>query len=324
MKVGIIGVGAVGTACAKAILLRGSCPEIVLLDLNKQRAKGVATDLSHGGVLCPPAQIREGDYDDLTDANIVVISAGKNEKEGGATNRADPRGRLTLLADNAEIYHKIVPNLVHVAPEATILVVTDPPEPLADVARDLMRELGLRNQVLSSGTFLDTIRFRLQIARQLNCHPASVDALVLGEHGTSQVYVWSSAQVGGVSVLEYIRRRGEELDSFRAKVEKAVKFANIDIIEGTGASQHAIGIVTARLVEAMLQNEGLVAPIGVFREQFSVTLSVPAIIGQGGVLEALEPELSPEEHIALTKSAEVIRNALADYLAPKPAAVSQG
>lgn len=323
MKVGIIGVGAVGTACAKAMLLRGSCPEIVLLDVNKQRAKGVATDLSHGGVLCPPAQIREGDYDDLADANIVVISAGKNEKGGGATNRADPRGRLALLADNAEIYEKIVPNLVHLAPKATILVVTDPPEPLADVARGLLNELGLRNQVLSSGTFLDTIRFRLQIARQLNCHPNSVEALVLGEHGTSQVYVWSSARVGGMSVLEHVRKCGEDVDGFRAKVEKAVKFANIDIIEGTGASQHGIGIVTARLVEAMVQNEGLVSPIGIFQEQFGVTLSVPAIIGRGGVSEVLEPELSTEEGIALAKSAGVIRQALDDYLDRKPAVAFQ-
>lgn len=307
MKVGIIGVGAVGTSCAKAMLLRGSCHEIVLLDVDNDRAKGVAADLSHGEVLCPPTQIHAGGYEDLAGASILAITAGINERAGKAIDRKDLRGRLLLLADNARIYEEIIPQLARVAPDATILVVTDPPDPLADVARWHTKT----NPVLSSGTFLDTLRFRLQLARRLKCHPSSVDALVLGEHGTSQVYVWSSAQIGGESVLERVRRLGEDVDSFRAEVENAVKFANIEIIESTGASQHGIGIVTARLVEAMLRDEGLVAPIGMFSPQFSVTLSLPAVIGKGGMLEVLKPALSAEERDSLAKSAEVIRKALA-------------
>lgn len=311
MKVGIIGVGFVGTACAKAMLLRGSCHEIILLDVNERRAQGVAADLSHGEVLCPPTRIRVGDYDDLTDASIVAITAGINEQTGKAIDRGDKRGRLLLLPYNADVYREIIPRLVEVAPNATILVVTDPPDPLADVARDIVHQRKKTNPVLSSGTFLDTLRFRLQLARRLNCHPSSVDALVIGEHGTSQVYVWSSAQIGGESVLDRVRRNKWDADTFRSEVESAVKYANIDIIEGTGASQHGIGIVTARLVEAMLRNEGLVAPIGVFQEEFSVTLSLPAIIGHGGVSEVFEPTLSEDESDALAKSAEVIAEALA-------------
>jgi L-lactate dehydrogenase len=307
MKVGIIGVGAVGTACAKAMLLRGSCHEIVLLDKNERRTKGVAADLSHGGVLCPPAKILAGDYEDLADAAIVAITAGKNEKAGKAINRKDKLGRLRLLRPNARIYGQIIPLLKRVAPHAIILVVTDPPDPLADFARRLTKT----NPVLSSGTFLDTLRFRLQLARRLGCHPSSVDALVVGEHGTSQVYVWSSAQVGGEPVLDRAVKSGLNEKRFRAEVEKAVKYANIDIIKGTGASQHGIGIVTARLVEAMLRNEGLVAPIGVFQPQFSVTLSLPAVIGHRGVSKVLEPALSSEESDALVKSAEAIAEALA-------------
>ena len=306
MKVGIIGAGAVGTACAKAMLLRGSCHEIVLIDKNKRRAKGVAADLSHGAVLCPPTEILAGGYEDLAGAAIVAITAGINEKAGKAINRKDKLGRLRLLQPNARIYEKIIPLLKRVAPQAVILVVTDPPDPLADVARRLTKS----NPVLSSGTFLDTLRFRLQLARRLECHPSSLDALVIGEHGTSQVYVWSSAQVGGEPVLAHAVRIGLNPKRFRADVEKAVKYANIDIIEGTGASQHGIGIVTARLVEAMLRNEGLVAPIGKYHQQFRVTLSLPSVIGQGGVSKVLVPSLSPEEKDGLAASAAAIRSAL--------------
>jgi L-lactate dehydrogenase len=310
MKVGIIGVGNVGTACAKAMLLRGCCHEIVLLDLDERRARGVATDLSHGELLCPPTRIRAGGYEDLSDAAVVVVTAGINEQAGKATDREDTLGRLRLLEPNARAYREIVPQIIAVAPEAPILVVTDPPDPLADVARGLTST----NPVLSAGTLLDTLRFRLQVGRRLGCHPSSVEALVVGEHGTSQVYLWSSARIGGVPVLDLATRQGRDVAAFRTEVENAVKYANIDIIEGTGASQHGIGIVTARIVEAMLRDEGLVAPIGAFQPEYSVTLSLPAVIGQGGVSKVLTPSMSPEETEALAASAAAIARALAALL----------
>lgn len=307
MKVGIVGVGAVGTACAKAMLLRGSCHEIVLLDLDKRRALGVEADLSHGEVLCPPTRIRAGGYDELADAAVVVVTAGINEKAGEAIDRGDQQGRLRLLPPNADVYRDVVPQIAAAAPQAPILVVTDPPDPLADVARRLTDS----NPVLSAGTFLDTLRFRLQVARRLGCHPSSVEALVVGEHGTSQVYVWSSARIGGVPVFDLVFAEGRDVANFREEVETAVKYANIDIIEGTGASQHGIGIVTARIVEAMLRDEGLVAPIGVLQPDYGVTLSLPAVIGRGGVSKVLPPALSAEETEALKASAEAIASALA-------------
>jgi L-lactate dehydrogenase len=312
MKVGIIGVGAVGTACAKAMLLRGSCHEIVLIEKDdeksQRRAKGVAADLSHGAVLCPPTRIWAGDYDDIADAGIVAITAGINEQTGKAIDRGNQLGRLLLLPHNAGVYEDVIPRVAKVAPQAIILVVTDPPDPLADIARRLATAT---NPIISSGTFLDTLRFRLQLAQRLECHPSSVDALVLGEHGTSQVYVWSSARIGGEPVLSYAAHKEWDVASFQAEVEQAVKYANIDIIEGTGASQHGIGIVTARLVEAMLRNEGLVAPVGVFQEKYNVTFSLPSVIGRRGVSNVLMPELSAEESDALTESAKAIREALA-------------
>ena len=318
MKVGIIGVGAVGTSCAKAMLLRGSCHEIVLIerddDAAQLRAKGVAADLSHGAVLLPPARIRPGTYEDLRDASVIIITAGINERTGEAIDRNDPRGRLLLLPQNANIYREIVPRIVAVNTDAIILVVTGPPDPLADVAR----RLAPSNPVISSGTFLDTLRFRLQLAQWIGCHPSSVEAMVIGEHGTSQVYVWSSARVGSEPVLAHLERvtleakKDWDESSFRSQVERDVKYANISIIEGTGASQHGIGIVTARLVEAILRDEGLVAPVGVFQPQFNVTLSLPSIIGKSGVSRVLVSSLSDEETGKLAKSATAIRDALDD------------
>lgn len=308
MKVGIIGVGNVGTACAKALLLRGSCQELVLLDRDTRRARGVVADLSHGALLCPATRIREGRYPDLVDAAVVVVTAGLNEQAGEAIDRGDTLGRLRLLRPNARIYREIIPQVAEAAPTAPVLVVTDPPDPLADVARGLTTS----NPILSAGTFLDTLRFRLQIAGPLECSPSSVEAYVVGEHGTSQVYLWSSARVGSMPVLELAERKGKNVSTFRASVESAVRYANIDIIEGTGASQHGIGIVTARIVEAMLRDEGLVAPIGVFQEKYGVTLSLPAVIGRRGVSEVLIPSMSPEETDALAASGAAIARALSD------------
>jgi len=307
MKVGIIGVGAVGTACAKTMLLRGSCQEMVLLDVKKRRVKGVAADLSHAGVLYPGTRIRVGDYEDLTDAAVIVITAGINEQAGKAIDRRDKLGRLRLLPPNAKIYRNIVPRLARAAPRVPILIVTDPPDPLADVARRYTKT----NPILSAGTFLDTLRFRLQIALRLGCQPTSVDALVLGEHGTTQVYVWSSAQVGGAPVLERAREQGWKTRHFQKQVEATVRHANIDIIKGTGASQHGIGVVTARIVEAILRDEGLVIPIGVLQPEYGITLSLPAVLGRSGVSKVLPPSLSPEETKALAASAAAIREALA-------------
>jgi L-lactate dehydrogenase len=321
MKVGIIGAGFVGAACAKAMLLRGSCHEIVLLDTKVTKLKdketgkereirrdeGVATDLSHGELLCPPTRVRHGGYEDLADASVIVITAGINEQAGNATDRKGDQGRLLLLPKNADIYRNIIPEIVSVATQVPILVITDPPDPLADIARSLTST----NPILSVGTYLDSLRFRFQVAWRLGCHPSSVEALVIGEHGTSQVYVWSSARMGGVPVLDHIARSGGDTVSFKAEVERAVKHANIDIIEGTGASQHGIGIVTARLVEAMLRDEGLVEPIGVYQPKYDVTLSLPAVIGRGGVSAVWEPSLSDEESKALVASADFIKAALA-------------
>jgi L-lactate dehydrogenase len=307
MKIGIIGAGAVGTASLLSLVMRGPACEIVVLDKNVKRAQGVVADLQYGATLSPAVTLRVGDYADLVGAVLLVITAGLNEKAGGATDRSDPAGRLRLLGANAEIYRDIVPKAVAVAPEATILVVTDPPDPLADLAR---RFAGHEN-VLSSGTFLDTLRFRFHLARRLEVNPRDVAAYVVGEHGTSQVFLWSSARVAGRPVLAALEKGDDSVAAFRQHVEDEVRFANIAIIEGIGASQLGIGMATARIVEIILRDEKAVLPIGSFRPGYGTTLSLPSVLGRRGVSRVIEPEMSDAERMSLQRSADTLREAVA-------------
>jgi len=307
MKVGVIGAGAVGSAALLCLVMRGVACEIVVVDRNRQRAQGVVADLQYGATLSPAVLLEAGGYPDLTDAVLVIITAGINEKAGGATDRGDPAGRLKLLEANADIYRDIIPNVVAVAPRALILVVTDPPDPLAALARRLAGHGG----VLSSGTFLDTLRFRFHLARRLQVNPRSVAAQVVGEHGTSQVFLWSSARVAGVPVTAALGETGESVDEFRRQVEDEVRYANISIIEGTGASQLGIGMATTRIVEALLRDEHAVMPVGSFNPAYDTTLSLPSVLGRAGVIRVFEPEMSDDERYALQRSAARLREAVA-------------
>src|ERR1700686_4461756 len=305
MKIGVIGAGAVGSACLLSSILRGIAREIVVVDRDRKRAKAVVTDLQYGAALSSVVEIRDGEYSDLTGAALVMITAGMNEKAGGATNRGDPAGRLKLLESNVSIYRQILPEIFRTVPEAVILVVTDPPDPLAD----FVRTFGF-TRVLSTGTFLDSLRFRFHLARRLNVNPASVDADVLGEHGTSEVFMWSSAQVAGVRVLEALQQTERGREELRRSIEQEVRYANIIIIEGNQASQFGIGMVAARIAEIVLRDERAVIPIGSYNPTYGVTLSLPSVLGRHGVSEILEPEMSAEERQALEKSAESLRVAL--------------
>jgi len=302
MRIGIVGVGAVGSACLLSLVTRGVAREIVVVDKNQARARGVATDIRYGAVLSPAVDVREGDYSDLAGAELVMITAGVNEKAGGATDRSDPAGRQRLFETNAGVYREIVPQVLRAAPNTMILVVTDPPETLAD----LVRLLGYP-RVLSTGTLLDTLRFRFHLARALKLSPASVEAMVLGEHGTSEVFLWSSARVGGRPVLQLMVEVGHDPEELQREIENDVRYANITIIEGIGASQYGIGMVSARIAEMVLRDERAVVPIGAYNSKYGVTLSLPSVLGRDGVTQVIEPEMSDQERQALERSAETLR-----------------
>jgi L-lactate dehydrogenase len=303
MKIGIIGAGAVGSACLTALVPRRGAREVVVLNRDRKKARGLVTDVQYGAVLSPGIEVRDGDYSDLAGATLVMITAGVNEKTGGATDRNDPAGRLRLLDTNVEVYKDIVPRLHAVAPEALVLVVTDPPDPLADAVRLLGHE-----RVLSTGTSLDSLRFRFHLARRLNVNPSSVEAQILGEHGTSAVFVWSSARVAGTPIRELLKS-SHNWDEFCRDIEQEVRFANIAIIEGIGASQHGIGMVSARIAEIVLRDERAVIPIGSYQPRYGVTLSLPSVLGRAGAVQVLEPEMSQAERQALQRSADTLKAA---------------
>jgi L-lactate dehydrogenase len=307
MKIGVIGTGAVGSACAFALVMRGSAREIVLLDRVRARAEAVATDMHYGAALGPTVTLRHGDYGDLAGAGLVMITAGVNEKTGGATDRNDPAGRLKLLDTNAGLYRDIVPRVVAAAPDAVLLIVTDPPDPLADVAR----RLAGHGRVLSTGTYLDSLRLRTNVAAALGVAPASVEAQILGEHGTSEVFIWSGVRIAGVPLADVLAARGQKAAEFCPAIEREVRYANITIIEGNNASQYGIGMVSARLAEMVLRDERVTIPVGCYSEGYGVTLSLPAVVGRAGVSEILTPRLTAEEEKALQQSAETLRQAVA-------------
>jgi L-lactate dehydrogenase len=306
MKLGIIGTGNVGNAIALAAATRGSAREIVLVNRTRKVAEAVATDLRYGTPLGPKVDLSDGDYDALAGAGVVLITSGVNEKTGGATDRSDPQGRLKLLDKNAAIYRDIVPKIVRAAPQAVLVAVTDPPDPLADIAR----RLAGHERVLSAGTLLDSLRFRIHLGAHFGVDATSVEAQVIGDHGTSQVFLWSSARIAGVPVASLLQRRGGKLAELRAKIENEVRYANITIIEGHDASQYGIGIVSARIAEMILRDERSAVPIGSYQQQFGVTLSLPSVVGRSGVIEVLQPDLSDAERSGLDKSAASLRQAL--------------
>ena len=251
--------------------------------------------------------IGEGEWADLAGAGIVLICAGVNEKVGGATDRDDPRGRLKLLETNASVYRDVVPPIVAAAPDAVLLSVTDPPDPLAD----LSRALAGHERVLSTGTTIDTLRFRVHVAAALGVHPSAVEALVVGEHGTSEVILWSTVRVGGAPLADALDLCDppRSLVELREQVEREVRFANITIIEGNDASQFGIGIACARIAEAVLRDERAVMPVAAYRERYGVTVALPTVVGHEGAAGALEPSMSHEERSAFERSVETLQEA---------------
>jgi L-lactate dehydrogenase len=179
---------------------------------------------------------------------------------------------------------------------------------------EVARHFAGHDRVLSTSTYLDSLRFRVHLAEQLGVSPASVEAIVVGEHGTSSVFLWSSARVGGMGVRQLLRQRSVDFDDFRGALEHDVRYANITIIEGIGASQYGVGIVGARVAEMVLRNERAVIPVGAHSTQYGVAVSLPSIVGRGGVSEMLLPDMSDDERHALEHSAEILKDAVAKYI----------
>ncbi|MEA2296503.1 MAG: L-lactate dehydrogenase, partial [Solirubrobacteraceae bacterium] len=216
-------------------------------------------------------------------------------------------GRLRLLETNAAVYRDVVPPIVAAAPDAVLVAVTDPPDPLAD----LTRALAGHDRVLSTGTTIDTLRFRTHIAAQLGVRPSAVEGLVVGEHGTTEVMLWSSVRVAGTPLADALSLDGAHgsLGDLRQQIEREVRFANIAIIEGNDASQFGIGVACARITEAILRDERVILPVAAYRERYGATIALPTVVGRAGAAGELEPSMSEHERRAFEHSAATLRDA---------------
>ena len=301
MKVGIVGTGMVGSAAAFALALGGGASEVVMIDHNPARAIAEAEDISHAVPFGRPVTVRAGDYPDLAGAGVVILAAGVAQAPGET--------RLQLLERNAEVFRLIIARVTRAAPDAILLVATNPVDVMTHVATKLS---GLPpSRVIGSGTILDTARFRSLVGRHLGIAPQSVHAYVLGEHGDSEVLAWSAARAGSTPLATFAAQVGAALtDDVRAQIDHGTRRAAYRIIEGKGATWHGIGAGLARIVRAIAADEGAVLSISTLTREVggvpSVTLSLPRVLAAKGITAELRPDLDQPETEALAASARLL------------------
>jgi len=301
MKVGIVGAGMVGSAAAFALVMKGTASEIVLVDLNTARAAAEAEDIAHAVPFAHAAVVRAGDYADLRGAGVVILACGVGQKPGET--------RLQLLGRNAEVFRAVVGEVLAVAPDAILLVASNPVDIMGQITARLS---GLpAGRVIGSGTILDTARFRWLLGRHLGIAPGSVHAYVLGEHGDSEVLAWSNARAGSVALGSFAAQMGAPITrDVRARIDTGVRRAAYTIIEGKGATWYGIGAGLARIVGAITGNEQAVLSVSIPGHVLGVedvALSLPRVVGRDGVTATLWPELDTEETEGLRASAEILK-----------------
>jgi L-lactate dehydrogenase len=314
MKIGIVGAGLVGATAAYALVMRGVGRRIVLVDRVEERARAEAADLLHAVPFAHPLEVVAGGYPDLAGARVVILTAGVGQRPGET--------RLALLARNAAVFREIVPAVLDQAPEAVLVVATNPVDVMTHLAARFAGERGVpRSRVLGSGTTLDTARFRALLGRRLGVDSAHVHAYVVGEHGDSEVLTWSIATVGGLPLTDMAQRHGVPFDDgVRSEIDAAVRGAAYAIIAGKGATYYGVGSALARIVDAVLGDQRSVltvcAPEAEVAGVGDVTVSLPRLVGGQGVLETLPLVLPPGEERALARSAAVVRAAIDGLDAP--------
>jgi L-lactate dehydrogenase len=304
-KVAVVGTGMVGSSFAYTLLLSGLAAEIVLIDANPERAEGEAMDLNHAVPFAHPTKICAGDYSDCQGAALTVISAGVGQRPG--------ESRLDLVRRNAEIFGQIVPKIAEANPEGLIVVATNPVDVLTHVALKLA---GLPpSRVFGSGTILDTARFRYMLSEHLGVDPRSVHAYIIGEHGDSEVPVWSLANVAGMRLPSFCAENGIPLGpEVMDQIFRQTRDAAYEIIKRKGATYYAVAAGLMRLTEAILRDQNTVLSISSLVTDYygidNVCLSLPTVVGRRGIERVLRLDLSPHEARGVRKSAEVLRQTI--------------
>ncbi|HEX8915664.1 MAG TPA: L-lactate dehydrogenase [Humisphaera sp.] len=312
-KIAVVGAGSVGATVAYAAMIRGVAKQIVLYDLNRKKVDAEVLDLNHGLQFAPMASIEgSDDIGVCAGADVVVVTAGAKQKPG--------QSRMDLAGANVAICRALLPGLLRVAPDAVLLMVTNPVDVLTYVAAKIS---GLpAKRVFGSGTVLDSSRFRFLIARRLKVAVQSVHAYVAGEHGDSEVPLWSTASVANVPLHEWaVAGHGKLTVRDRTEIFQNVKSAAYQIIEGKGATNYAIGLATAKILEAVLHDEGRVLPVSSLLADWrpagrpdeepigDVCMSVPSIVARAGIDAALRVPVNDAELAGLRASADRIREA---------------
>lgn len=303
MKIGIIGAGNVGSATAFALVLRGVAREVILIDKDERKATAEALDISHATTFAYASIVRAGTYADLICADVVIICAGANQKPGET--------RIALMERNVEILKSVISKTLYYAPETIILVASNPVDIMTYYTLKIS-ELP-KNRVFGSGTILDTSRFRTLLGEHLKISSKSIHANVLGEHGDSEVLIWSNADAGTMALetlsIELNRKFNFET---KATIDDNVRNAAYKIIEGKGATFYGIAGGLTRICQAIGTNENAILTVSSLHQDIEgikdVCLSLPSIINQNGIEKVIYPKLTPEEHILLKASAEKLKD----------------
>ena len=305
-KVAVIGCGFVGSTIAYTLMQKGTFSEMVLLDAAQGKAEGEAMDISHGLPFAHAMDIYAGTYEDIADAAVVIITAGANQKPGET--------RLDLVQKNSRIMRSIISEVKRVNCEGILLIVSNPVDILTEVA---LRESGFpKERVIGSGTVLDTARLKYLVSEKLNVDSRNVHAFIAGEHGDSELAVWSCANIYGISIDEFAKIRGfRDFTKEKDEIYHAVRDSAYEIIERKGATYYGIGMAAAKIAEAIVRDSHTVVPVSVsLNGEYGLSdlcLSIPAVIGSRGAEQVLEISLNAEEEERLRRSADELKEVLA-------------
>lgn len=310
MKIGIVGSGFVGATAAYAMVMHGVGREIVLVDKNMERAAAEADDIYHAVPFAHPLEINDGKYEDLAGSRVVIIAAGSNQKPGET--------RLQLLGRNAAIFRQIVPEILKYAPDAVLVVATNPVDIMTHLTARYAAEFGVpSSRVIGSGTTLDTARFRTLVARYVGVDPHHVHGYVIGEHGDSEVLTWSLVTVAGIPLQEFCKKRDIIIDdAVREDIDHRVRNAAYHIISGKQATYYGIGSALARIVDAILSDQRAILTICTPQADIAgvedVTVAMPHLFGGRGVTDSFPLPLNESEQTKLHDSAALIRQIITD------------
>lgn len=301
MKIGIIGSGNVGSAAAYSIILQGIAKEVVLVDYNKEMAIAQASDILHATSMYEYNHIYAGDYADLENADIVVITAGSGRKP--------EQTRTDLLKINVSIIKTIAENISKYAPDSIIIVASNPADAMAHISLEVSKFA--KNKVIGTGTSLDSSRFRAELAKHLELPAKSIDANVFGEHGDSQVLIWSNANVSGQHIFEYAKKHNKEFsEDLILQINENVIKGGQNIIKGKGSTFYGIGACIARICKAIKNDENCVLMVSSLQKNVegieNIFISLPTIIGKNGIKEVITQNIDKTEQELLKNSAKAV------------------